>query len=61
MLELEEINVFYGHVHALKGVSIQVEQGELVTILGANGAGKTTALMTLSGILKPRSGRITYL
>jgi branched-chain amino acid transport system ATP-binding protein len=61
MLELEEINVYYGHVHALKGISIQVEQGELVTMLGANGAGKTTVLMTLSGILKPRSGRITYL
>ena len=60
MLELEEVNVYYGHVHALKGLSIQVEQGELVTMLGANGAGKTTSLMTLSGILKPGSGTITY-
>jgi len=60
MLNLEEVNVFYGHVHALKGISIKVEQGELVTILGANGAGKTTTLMTLSGILKPQSGKVTY-
>jgi branched-chain amino acid transport system ATP-binding protein len=60
MLKLENIEVYYGHVHALKGVSLEVHEGELVSILGANGAGKTTTLMTISGILRPRKGTVTY-
>jgi branched-chain amino acid transport system ATP-binding protein len=60
MLKLENIEVYYGHVHALKGVSLEVNEGELVSILGANGAGKTTTLMTISGIIRPRTGTVTY-
>jgi branched-chain amino acid transport system ATP-binding protein len=60
MLKLENIEVYYGHVHALKGVSLEVHEGELVSILGANGAGKTTTLMTISGIIRPRIGTVTY-
>jgi branched-chain amino acid transport system ATP-binding protein len=60
MLRLENIEVYYGHIHALKGVSLEVHEGELVSILGANGAGKTTTLMTISGILRPRKGTVTY-
>jgi branched-chain amino acid transport system ATP-binding protein len=58
MLKVKEINVYYGAIHALKGVSFSIEKGELVTLLGANGAGKTTTLKTLSGLLRPLSGRI---
>jgi branched-chain amino acid transport system ATP-binding protein len=60
MLKLENIEVYYGHIHALKGVSLEVHEGELVSILGANGAGKTTTLMTISGIIRPRKGTVTY-
>ncbi|MCL4466937.1 MAG: ABC transporter ATP-binding protein [Chloroflexi bacterium] len=60
MLKLEGIHVYYGEVHALKGIAFEVREGELVTMLGANGAGKSTALMTISGILRPRAGRIVY-
>jgi branched-chain amino acid transport system ATP-binding protein len=60
MLKLENIEVYYGHVHALKGISLEVHEGELVSILGANGAGKTTTLMTISGIIRPRTGTVTY-
>ncbi len=60
MLKLENIEVYYGHIHALKGVSLEVHEGELVSILGANGAGKTTTLMTISGIIRPRTGTVTY-
>jgi len=60
MLKLEDINVQYGNVRALKGISLEVREGELVTLLGANGAGKSTTLMTISGILRPRSGHITF-
>src|SRR4030043_131025 len=60
MLKLENIEVYYGHIHALKGVSLAVQEGELVSILGANGAGKTTTLMTISGVLPPRTGTVTY-
>lgn len=59
MLTLEDVQVSYGHVQALKSISLEVREGELVALLGANGAGKTTALMTISGILRPRSGNIT--
>jgi branched-chain amino acid transport system ATP-binding protein len=58
MLEVEHLNTYYGQIHALRDVSITVEQGEIVTIIGANGAGKSTMLKTTSGLLKPRSGSI---
>ena len=58
MLEVRDVHVFYGAIHALKGISFSIDKGELVTLLGANGAGKTTTLKTLSGLLRPRSGRI---
>jgi branched-chain amino acid transport system ATP-binding protein len=58
MMEVQAINTFYGNIHALKDVSIQVEKGEIVTIIGANGAGKSTMLKTTSGLLKPRTGSI---
>ena len=58
LLELESVHTYYGHIHALKGISITVEEGEIVTLIGANGAGKSTALNTISGLLRPRQGRI---
>jgi branched-chain amino acid transport system ATP-binding protein len=58
MLTLKDVNTFYGHIHALKDVSLTVEEGEIVTLIGSNGAGKTTVLNTVSGIIKPRSGEI---
>ena len=61
MLRVEELNVYYGAIHALKNVSLHVEQGEIVTLIGANGAGKTTLLKTLSGLLQPKKGSITFL
>ena len=61
MLKIENLNVYYGAIHALKGVSLDVEQGEIVTLIGANGAGKSTLLKTLSGLLKPKEGSIEYL
>ena len=61
MLQVNEIDVFYGHIQALKGVSLEVNEGEIVTLIGANGAGKSTLLKTLSGLLKPKSGTIEYL
>ncbi len=60
MLAVKEINVYYGAIHALKNLSVDVEQGSIVTLIGANGAGKTTALKTISGILRPSSGVIQY-
>ncbi len=61
MLKLENVEVYYGQIHAIKGISLDVEEGELVSILGANGAGKTTTLMTISGIIRPRKGSVKYL
>ncbi|MBI5581067.1 MAG: ABC transporter ATP-binding protein [Deltaproteobacteria bacterium] len=58
MLEVQGVNTYYGNIHALKDVSIEVEKGEVVTIIGANGAGKSTMLKTTSGLLKPRTGSI---
>jgi len=58
LLELDNVHTYYGHIHALKGVSLTVEQGEVVTLIGANGAGKTTTLRTISGLLRPRHGKV---
>src|SRR3970282_2805102 len=58
MLRVSDLHVYYDTIHALKGVSFNVEKGELVTLLGANGAGQTTTLKTLSGLLRPRSGTV---
>ncbi|OPJ55958.1 ABC transporter ATP-binding protein [Alkalithermobacter paradoxus] len=60
MLKVENLNVYYGGIHALKGVDIEVSQGEIVSIIGSNGAGKSTLLNSISGIVKPREGTITY-
>lgn len=58
LLEVHDVHTYYGNIHALKGISISVEQGEIVTLIGANGAGKTTTLRTISGLLKPRQGSV---
>ena len=58
MLEIEKVNTYYGRIHALKDVSLNVDKGEIVTLIGANGAGKSTALNTICGLLKPRQGSI---
>src|SRR5437762_4889774 len=60
MLTLDKINVFYGAIHALHDVSITVNKGEVVTLIGANGAGKSTTLRAITGLLTPRSGHITF-
>ncbi len=60
LLELHNIHTYYGKIHALKGISMTVEQGEIVTLIGSNGAGKSTTLRTISGLLKPRQGQITF-
>ncbi|MCM1145631.1 MAG: ABC transporter ATP-binding protein [Blautia sp.] len=60
MLKVEDINVFYGNIHAIKGISFEVNEGEIVTLIGANGAGKSTTLNTVAGLLKPASGSIEF-
>lgn len=60
MLDLKDVNVYFGAVHALKGVSIKVDEGEIVTLIGANGAGKTTMLRTISGVVKPKTGTVEF-
>jgi len=60
MLKIEDLNVYYGSIHAVKGISFEVEEGEIVTLIGANGAGKSTTLNTVAGLLKPRSGSIEF-
>ena len=61
MLKIDNIHVYYGAIHALKGVSLEVHKGEIVTLIGANGAGKSTTLRTVSGLLAPKSGGISFL
>lgn len=60
MLELNDINVYYGKIHAVKNISLKIKKGELVALLGANGAGKTTTLRTISGMLRAKSGSIIF-
>ncbi|MDJ0974598.1 MAG: ABC transporter ATP-binding protein [Planctomycetota bacterium] len=60
MLVLEGVDVYYGNIKALHGLSIKVDEGEIVTLIGSNGAGKTTTLRTISGLMSPRAGRITF-
>lgn len=60
MLELNDVHAYYGKIHALKGISITVDKGEIVTLIGANGAGKSTTLRTISGLLPPQEGTIQY-
>ncbi len=58
ILDIQDVQAYYGHVHALKGISLSVNQGEIVALIGANGAGKTTVLRTVSGLLRPRQGEV---
>ncbi len=60
LLELRDVHTYYGNIHALKGISLTVEEGEIVTLIGANGAGKSTTLKTISGLLRPRQGEVTF-
>lgn len=60
MLKISDIHVWYGGIHALKGISLEVGEGEIVTLIGGNGAGKSTTLKTISGLLRPRGGEIVY-
>jgi branched-chain amino acid transport system ATP-binding protein len=60
LLEVENVHSYYGHIHALRGISLTVEEGEVVTLIGSNGAGKTTTLRSIHGILPPKEGRIVF-
>ena len=60
MLKVEDLHVYYGSIHAIKGISFEVSEGEIVTLIGANGAGKSTTLNTITGLLKPKSGSVTF-
>jgi branched-chain amino acid transport system ATP-binding protein len=60
LLEIDNIHSYYGHIHALKGISVEVNEGEIVTLIGSNGAGKSTALRTISGMMHPKKGRILF-
>ena len=60
LLEVNDINVYYGAIHAIKGISFSVDEGEVVTLIGANGAGKSTTLSTVAGLLRPREGSIHF-
>ena len=61
MLKVEDLHVYYGSIHAIKGVSFEVHEGEIVTLIGANGAGKSSTLNTVSGLLKPRTGTVEFM
>ncbi|HKZ92573.1 MAG TPA: ATP-binding cassette domain-containing protein, partial [Candidatus Limnocylindrales bacterium] len=60
LLELDEIHAYYGNIRALRGVSLHVDRAEIVTLIGSNGAGKSTTLKTISGVLKPRKGEVRF-
>lgn len=60
LLQIEGLHTYYGHVHALKGIDLEVHEGEIVSLIGANGAGKSTTLRTLSGLIAPHEGRIVF-
>ena len=60
LLEVEDLNVYYGTIHAIKGISFNMEEGEIVTLIGANGAGKSTTLKTISGMMRPKTGSIKH-
>lgn len=60
LLELRDVHTYYGNIHALKGISLSVDEGEIVTLIGANGAGKSTTLKTISGLLHPRQGEVLF-
>ncbi|NLP37759.1 MAG: ABC transporter ATP-binding protein [Firmicutes bacterium] len=60
MLRVENLDVYYGAIHALKGISLELNEGEIVTLIGANGAGKTTTLQTISGLIRPKNGSIIF-
>lgn len=60
LLELQDIHTYYGNIHALRGISLQVNEGEIVTLIGSNGAGKSTTLRTISGLLSPRRGQVMF-
>jgi branched-chain amino acid transport system ATP-binding protein len=60
LLELTDVHTYYGRVHALKGISMQIEEGKIVTLIGANGAGKSTTLRTIAGLVRPQQGSITF-
>src|SRR3989337_820393 len=60
LLEVNDVHTYYGNIEALKGVSLQVNEGEIVTLIGANGAGKSTTLRTISGLLQPRQGQVIF-
>ncbi len=60
LLELDNVHTYYGQIHALKGISLYVNKGEVVTLIGANGAGKSTTLRTISGLVRPRSGTVKF-
>ena len=60
VLRLDDVNTYYGAIHALRGISLDVNQGEIVTLIGANGAGKTTTLRTISGLMHPRAGTVSF-
>ena len=61
MLKMDNVQVYYGNIQALQSISLEVNQGEIVTLIGANGAGKTTTLKAISGLLRPKSGKIEFL
>ena len=60
LLKVDDIHVYYGNIHAIKGISFEVSEGEIVTLIGANGAGKSTTLNTIAGLMRPRSGQISF-
>jgi len=60
VLEVENLHVFYGSIHAIKGISFKVDQGKIITLIGANGAGKTSTLSTISGLVKAKRGKIVF-